>query len=262
MEYSFGDADAAGRRKTQYFETGGHRAIYHQGWIAATFHGVPWELSGSVGFDSNLWELYNIEEDFSQAHDLAAKHPEKLAELQALFDEEAKKYNIYPLDDRFAERRANPERPSLTTGRKSFTYGPGNVRIPEDGASGVLIAIGGPTGGYTLFLDDGVLVYEYNFFARERYRVAGDAPLRPGARTIVMAYEQTPSDPPNPIAGGQVTLSVDGNQVASGKVEKAVPSIFSATETMDIGGPVSASYPDAAPYSFTGTIRNVTVELK
>lgn len=180
--YSFDDAAAEGARHTQYFETGGHRAIYHDGWVAASFHGVPWELTGSVGFEGNAWTLYNIDEDFSQAHDLAAQNPEKLAELQQLFDEEAAKYEVFPLDDRFAERATNPERPSFTQGRKSFSYAPGTVRIPEGnapqiyqrshritadidvpegGADGVIIATGGSSGGYTLFLEKGVPVYEY-----------------------------------------------------------------------------------------------------
>ncbi|MGX1500056.1 arylsulfatase A-like enzyme [Labrenzia sp. MBR-25] len=100
MDYSFADAPAPGTRHTQYFETGGHRALYHDGWVAASFHGAPWVLTGSVGFDDSVWELYNIEEDFSQAHDLAAENPEKLAKLQALFDEEARKFDVYPLKDR------------------------------------------------------------------------------------------------------------------------------------------------------------------
>lgn len=102
MDYSFADESAPGTRHTRYFETGGHRALYHDGWVAASFHGAPWVLTGSVGFDDSVWELYNIEEDFSQAHDLAAENPEKLAELQALFDEEARKFDVYPLNDRLA----------------------------------------------------------------------------------------------------------------------------------------------------------------
>jgi len=286
MEYSFFDADAPGTRKTQYFETGGHRAIYHDGWVASSFHGVPWNLTGSVGFDNNLWQLYNIEEDFSQAHDLAAEYPEKLAELQGLFDEEAEKFNVYPLDDRFTERARDPERPSLTKGRTRFEYRPGTIRMPEstsppvyqrshritaeivipaEGASGVMIAAGGSSAGYTLYLDDGQPVYEYNFFGLERYRLAGTERLPGGAHTIVVDYRQQPIDGPS-IAGGTATLSVDGQVVASGSIDKVAPISFSTTETMDIGSDlgstVSPVYEHDAPFTFTGTIEKVVVEVE
>ncbi|NVK41930.1 MAG: arylsulfatase [Oceanospirillaceae bacterium] len=287
MEYSFDDAKAPGTRHTQYFETGGHRALYHDGWVAASFHGAPWVLTGSVGFDNNTWELYNIDEDFSEAHDLAAENPEKLAELQALFDEEAKRFQVYPLDDRFAERATNPERPSVTRGRTSFTYAPGTVRVPEGsaapvyqrshritaeievpegGASGVLIANGGSAAGYTLYLEDGIPVYEFNFFGKERYRVAGKTPLAPGSHSLSMVYEQLPFEPMKEVTGGTATLLVDGNEIASGDIKKVAPARFSATETqdigMDLGATVSRAYEDEAPFAFTGTIKQVTVELQ
>ncbi|NIY96779.1 arylsulfatase [Salipiger sp. HF18] len=287
MDYTFADAEAPGTRHTQYFETGGHRALYHDGWVAASFHGAPWELTGSVGFDNNTWELYNIEEDFSEAHDVAAENPEKLAELQAMFDEEAQKFQVYPLDDRFSDRARNPERPSVTRGRNVFTYAPGTVRIPEGsaapayqrshtitaeievpegGASGVMIANGGSAAGYTLYLEDGVPVYEFNFFGKELYRVAGETPLEAGEHTVTMIYEQLPFEAGKEVTGGTATLLVDGAEVATGNVEKVVPSRYSATETldigMDLGATVTPAYREAAPFAFTGTIKQVTVELQ
>ncbi|NKX65524.1 arylsulfatase [Labrenzia sp. 5N] len=287
MDYSFADAAAPGTRQTQYFETGGHRALYHDGWVAASFHGAPWVLTGSVGFEDSVWELYNIEEDFSQAHDLAAENPEKLAELQALFDEEAQKFDVYPLDDRFAERATNPERPSVTKGRTVFTYTSGTVRVPEgsaapayqrshtitadievsqEGASGVLIANGGSSAGYTLYLDGGVPVYEFNFFGKERYRVAGETPLEPGTHSVKMVYEQAPFNPGKEVTGGTATLLVDGNEAATGEVTMVVPARYSATETldigMDLGSTVSRAYEKEAPFPFSGTINKVTVELQ
>lgn len=287
MDYSFADAAAPGTRQTQYFETGGHRALYHDGWVAASFHGAPWVLTGSVGFEDSVWELYNIEEDFSQAHDLAAENPEKLAELQALFDEEAQKFDVYPLDDRFAERATNPERPSVTKGRTVFTYTSGTVRVPEgsaapayqrshtitadievsqEGASGVLIANGGSSAGYTLYLDSGVPVYEFNFFGKELYRVAGETPLEPGTHSVKMVYEQAPFNPGKEVTGGTATLIVDGNEVATGEVTMVVPARYSATETldigMDLGSTVSRAYEKEAPFPFSGTINKVTVELQ
>ena len=287
MEYSFADAEAPGTRQTQYFETGGHRALYHDGWVAASFHGAPWELTGSVGFDDSTWELYNIEEDFSQAHDLAAENPAKLAELQAMFDEEAKKFQVYPLDDRFSDRALNPERPSVTRGRDVFTYAPSTTRIPEGsaapayqrshtitaeievpegGASGVMIANGGSSAGYALYLENGVPVYEFNFFGKDLYRVAGETPLEPGEHTVTMVYEQLPFEPGREITGGTATLLVDGTEVASGDIEKVVPSRYSATETldigMDLGATVTPAYREEAPFAFTGTIKQVIVELQ
>ena len=287
MDYTFADADAPGTRHTQYFETGGHRALYHDGWVAASFHGAPWELTGSVGFDNSTWELYNIEEDFSEAHDVAAENPEKLAELQAMFDEEAQKFQVYPLDDRFSDRARNPERPSVTRGRDVFTYAPGTVRIPEGsaapayqrshtitaeievpdgGASGVMIANGGSSAGYTLYLEDGVPVYEFNFFGKEVYRIAGEAALEPGEHTVTMVYEQLPFEAGKEVTGGTATLLVDGAEVASGDVEKTVPARYSATETldigMDLGSTVTPNYREEAPFVFTGTIKQVTVELQ
>ena len=287
MEYSFTDADAPGTRHTQYFETGGHRALYHDGWVAASFHGAPWVLTGSVGFKNNVWQLYNIDEDFSEAHDLAAENPEKLEELKAIFDEEARKFQVYPLDDRFSERATNPERPSVTKGRTSFTYAPGTVRVPEgsaapvyqrshtimaeievpqEGASGVLVANGGSSAGYTLYLDNGVPVYEYNFFGRERYRVAGEAPLGPGPHSVSVVYRQAPFQPGKEVTGGTATLLVDGTEVAAGEIAKVVPSRYSATETLDVGMDLDRRFPKPTrkmPRSPTvGVIKQVSVELQ
>ncbi|MFV0301238.1 MAG: arylsulfatase [Paracoccus sp. (in: a-proteobacteria)] len=287
MEYTFADANAPGTRHTQYFETGGHRAIYHDGWVAASFHGAPWLLTGSVGFDDNQWSLYNIDEDFSESKDLAAENPEKLEELKKLFDEEAAHNEVFPLDDRFAERVRNPERPSFIRGKTSFSYAPGTVRIPEGnappiyqashvitaeieipegGAEGVILAEGGASGGYALFLEKGVPVYEYNFFGQESYRVAGSTALAPGRHTIVLDYRQQPFEPGKDVTGGPATLSVDGTEVARGDVARVVPARFSATETldigMDLGATVSKSYREQAPFAFTGSIEKVSFEMK
>lgn len=286
MSYSFDDQDAPGTRKTQYFETGGHRAIYHDGWVASSFHGAPWVLTGSIGFDDKDWTLYNIEEDFSQSKDVSAENPDKLAELVALFEDEAGKYNVFPLDDRFTERATDPEKPSLTKGKKRFEYKSGAVRIPdssappvylqshqitaeigvpEGGGEGVIIAAGGSTAGYTLYLEDGVPVYEYSFFGLERYRLAGSEALTAGPHTIVFDYQQKPFEGAN-IVGGQATLLVDGVEIATGAIDKVVPIAFSTTETMDIGvdlgATVSKVYEEHAPFAFTGKIDSVVVDIE
>ena len=134
MLYSFNNAAAPTTHHVQYFETGGHRAIYRDGWVATAFHGVPWVLTGSHDFALDKWELYNVNKDFSEGDDLAAKEPAKLKELQALFDDEARKYEVFPLDDRFVERGINPDRPSVVKGRTIFTYAAGTTRIPEGSA--------------------------------------------------------------------------------------------------------------------------------
>ena len=287
MSYSFTDAKAPGNHTIQYFETGGHRAIYKDGWVAASFHGVPWALTGSIGFENNKWELYNIEKDFSQAVDLAAQYPDKLKELQAVFDQEAKKFDVYPFDDRFAERGMIPDRPSVVKGRTSFRYSAGTTRIPEGsappiyqrahtitasvvipetGAEGVILAEGGGSGGYTLFIQDGKAHYEYNFFGKAIYRVSSAEKLPTGDVEIVLDYEQRPFKRFVETTGGPAKLLVNGKMVGSGMIENALVGRFSATETldigMDLGATVSASYRENAPFAFTGTIKDVRIQLK
>ena len=283
MMYTFEDPKAPSHRTTQYFETGGHRAIYNDGWVAASFHGVPWELSGSIGFKNSTWELYNIDEDFSEAVDLSKKYPEKLKELKAIFDAEAKKYNVYPLDDRFAERAVNPERPSVTRGKTHFEYTPGAKRIPEGsappayarnhsitvnfempdaGGEGVLVANGGSSAGYTLYVMNGKPVYEMNFFGVERYSVKSDEAMPAGKVTLTMEYTQQGDAP----EGGAAKLLVNGKEVASGEINMVPPVRYSATETldigMDLGAVVSSSYHDKAPFAFNGQIEKVVFDLK
>ncbi|UTF58571.1 arylsulfatase [Gilvimarinus sp. DA14] len=283
MLYSFAEAKAPSQRTTQYFETGGHRAIYHDGWVAASFHGVPWALSGSAGFANDTWELYNIEEDFSQAVDLAKQHPDKLKKLKKIFDKEAKKYNVYPLDDRFVERASNPERPSVTRGKTHFEYVQGVKRIPEGSAppayarshvinvsldssgvddNGVLVANGGSSAGYTLYVMDGKPVYEVNFFGKERYKVIADSILPKGKVTLTMQYTQE-GEAPN---GGSAKLLVNGKEVGSGRIDMVPPVRYSATETldigMDLGATVSTAYSHMGPFEFNGTIEKVTFDLQ
>src|SRR5262249_42829604 len=206
MMYSFDDAKAKEQRPTQYFEMFGNRALYHEGWIAVCRHGrLPWENAGSYDFDKDTWELYNVEQDFSEANDVAAQNRDKLKELQDLFLVEAKKYNVLPLDDRFAERADPSLRPSLIEGKTSFTYYAGATRIPESssanvknrshtivatiempkqGGDGVLVAAGGLVGGYAFYVKGRRPVYEYNWFSQARYKVTSSQPLPEGPATI------------------------------------------------------------------------------
>lgn len=282
MGYTYDDASAAGRHVTQYFEIMGNRAIYHDGWIASARHGVPWVLIGKTGdFENDRWELYDLTSDFSQAVDISAKHPEKLKELQALFEQEAAKYNVFPLDDRFAERGQVADRPTISGGRKTFTLYPGTVRVPEgsapnlkakshritaefevpaSGVEGVIVCCGGGSGGYSLFVKDGRLVYENNFFARRRDVIRSSEPLPTGPVTAVFDYVQQGKGWGE---GGAARLSVNGKVVGEATFAQVAPVRFSATETFDIGedrgAPVSDQY--QGPFKFTGDLKQVVIEI-
>lgn len=288
MLYALADANAQGRRTTQYFETGGHRGIYHEGWFASAFLGVPWELTGSSPrLNEPRRELYDLSRDFSQARDLAAQHPDRVRELAPIFDREAQRYNVFPLDDRFVERARNDERPSVTRGRTQFRFGPEVRRVPEGsapptyqrshtitvraemsqaGAEGVLFAIGGSSGGYTLFVREGRVHYEYNFFGRTRTTLTGSTPLPAGGGPVEIRFDYDQDADKANARGGEARLSVNGAAAGRIAVPQVVPSRFSATETMDIGAdlgsPVSETYRAQAPFAFTGRIREVAVELR
>jgi arylsulfatase len=282
MIYSFADATAKGNRKTQYFEMFGNRAVYDNGWIATCRHGrLPWENLGSSDFDKDEWQIYDLDNDFSESNDLAATNPQKLKELQDLFWIEATKYNVLPLDDRFIERADPAMRPSLIEGRTKFTYFPGvrrvpessspnvknkshaitaDVEIPKDGADGVLVAAGGNVGGYALFVKDGKLSYEYNYFTVERFRIASEDKLTPGKHAIRFEFKY---DGGGVGKGGTGTLLVDDKEVAKGRIEKTILGRFSADETFDTGedtgSPVSGRY--KAPFRFGGTIKRIEIDL-
>jgi arylsulfatase len=290
LVYTFDDAKAPTRHKTQYFEMLCNRGIYHDGWIASTHPmRLPWAKAepGAAGADPDdfKWELYNVAEDFSQANDLAAKNPDKLKELQAVFDAEAKKYHVYPLDATFAERADVSIRPSLTRGRNTFTYYPGTVRvpegtapdtknkdftvtaeveIPEGGADGVIITQGGRFGGWGLLLMGGKPEFDYAFSNQKqhKYRVASKEKLSPGKHTLKFDFKY---DGPGYGKGGTGTLSVDGKQVADGKIERTIPVRFSLDETLDVGmdtgTPVVEDYVDKMPFKFTGVLKKVVVDL-
>ena len=209
------NAKAPSTRTQQYFEMFGNRAMYSDGWMASCRHGrLPWETSGSSSFDEDEWELYNIAEDFSQSVNLAKKQPERLRRLQDLFMADAAKYNVLPLDDRFAERLDVTLRPSFFYGRDKVTFYPGMVRLPEgsgpklvgvpftltapvvipkDGAEGVIFALGGDAAGWSLFLWEGKVRFHYNFFGIRRYDVTDTKPLKAGKHTIELKF--TPDSP-------------------------------------------------------------------
>ena len=286
MLYSVDDAKAPDQRTTQYFEMFGNRGIYHEGWVACTRHSIPWDMAAKIPpLTDDVWELYNVNEDFSQANNLAARNPDKLRELQAIFTKEAVRNHVLPIDDRRAER-FNPAiagRPDLLGGRKTLTVYPGmtgmlenafinvkgvrhtvtaDVELADPMTSGVIIAQAGYFGGWVVYMKEGKVHHEYNFFALERTNIAGDTALAPGKHTI--HYEFIP-DAARPGTGGKSILSVDGKQVAEGQIPKTQPFTFSADEGADVGVDgetnVSPDYKQNAN-AFTGKIIKVIVEQK
>lgn len=286
MLYTVDDAKAKDRRTTQYFEMFGNRGIYHDGWVACTRHSTPWLMGAPLpALSEDTWELYDVNADFSQAHDLAAKQPGKLEELQEVFTREAIKNHVLPIDDRRAER-FNPAiagRPDLLEGRTSLTVYPGmigmmenafinvkgvhhtitaEIEVPDANASGVILAQAGYFGGWTLYMKEGRPHHEYNWFAIERTNIAAPSALAAGKHTIV--YEFVP-DEAKPGTGGKSILTVDGQKVVEGHIPKTQPFMFSADEGADVGmdGETNVS-PDYAAIdnAFTGKITKVTVAVK
>ena len=283
--YSFDDAAAEDRHTTQYFEMFGNRAIYQDGWVAATKHRTPWAAAADGPLDQDKWELYHVDEDFSQANDIAASNPAKLEEMQDLFMEEAVKYNVLPLDDRTFERfnAAVAGRPDLMGDRTSLTLYEGmtgmmenafinvknrshtitaEVEIPQGGGEGVIVCQGGRFAGWSLYMKGGRVSYVHNWVGKERYTITAPQPLPPGAVTIRYEFAY---DGGEPGSGGTGTIFVNGGKVAEGRIETTTPCLFSADETADVGGddatPVTEDY-EELDNEFTGQIEKVTVELK
>ncbi len=281
MVYTFDSASAPTKHTTQYFEIMGNRAIYHDGWLAAARHGLPWVLLGRKGdFQNDQWELYNLNNDFSEADNLASSEPAKLKELQALFDHEAKKYNVYPLDDRFSERGVVPDRPTVNGNRTKFIYYPGTVRVPEGSApnlkarshkitaefevvtdkpNGVIVAAGG-SAGYTMFVKDGILMFENNFFGKERDLIKASKPLPKGKVTAVFEYTH---DAKEYGGGGSARLLVNGEVVGGGEFAHVPPVRYSATESFDIGKDLGEAVSEQyiGPFPFTEKLKQVEIEV-
>ena len=279
MLYAFDNASAPDSRKIQYFEIIGNRAIYHDGWFAGTIHKAPWELAPRRPLNEDVWELYNVNEDFSQAHNLAQQNPEKLEEMKKLFLEEAVKYNVLPIDDRSIERMdpAIAGRPDLMNGRKELVLYEGSKGIPENAfinvkntsmsitadvevpanANGVILCQGGDFGGWSFHLVNGKPSYTYNWVAIEITTITSSKPLSPGRHTLKFnfAYDGGRG------AGGTGTIFIDGEKVAEGKIANTNSNTFGVDETADVGTdentPVLLSY--KGKQKFTGKIHKVVV---
>ena len=285
MLYAFNEPDTPEQHDLQYFEMFGNRGIYFKGWSAVTKHRTPWDMVNPVlpPFDDDVWELYNGNTDYSQAHDLAAEHSEMLAKLQRLWIIEATKYNVLPIDDRGIER-ATPEvagRPTLIRGNSQLFF-PGmgrlsensvvsiknksfsvtaDVVVPPGGAQGVIIAQGGRFGGWAVHVVDGRLRFVYNVLGLQEFATEADTAIPEGHHQVRMEFSY---DGDGLAKGGDVTLYHDSKAVGSGRVGATQPMIFSADETTDIGyesgTTVTPAY-TAATSRFTGKIEWVQIDL-
>jgi arylsulfatase A-like enzyme len=281
--YTFNDAKAPSRHRTQYFEMIGNRAIYNDGWVAATTPPIPpWvAVAKPVSIDDYKWELYDTTRDFSEANDLAAKEPKKLRDMQDLFWVEAARYNVLPLDNSKVERLDVSNRPSLTRGRYQFTYYPGMVRIPEGsapdlknksfrvsaeleipigGAEGMLVTQGGRFAGWGFYLLGGRPVFVYNLAGVEQFKVSGPEKLAPGKHTVAFDFKY---DGGGLGKGGLGSLTVDGKKAAESRFARTLAFRMSLDETLDVGEDtgtaVSADY--EVPFRFTGTLNKVVIQI-
>jgi arylsulfatase len=256
LAYSFDDAAAAERHRTQYFEMWANRAIYHDGWIANTTPArMPWDFGvGTVPVDRYRWELYDLRSDYSQAHDLAQKQPEKLRELQALFDSEARRNNVYPLDDRMGFDRAMPAIRAYQRPRDRYVYWSAGISVPPfnapplagrafrivadldlpDRADGVVIANGSHFGGWSLYLDAGRPVFHYAASQRpaDQFVIAATEPLPNGRSTLTLSFEPSESGMGKP---GTARIRVGEREVARGVVGKTIMYPAGLGETLDTG---------------------------
>jgi arylsulfatase len=297
MAYTFDPAaagpNALSKHETQYFEMVGNRAIYHDGWIAATTPpSAPWLLGATMPPLGNYkWELYNVAKDYSENNDLAGQQPDKLKEMQALFLTEAAKYQVFPLDNSGFVRVLAPK-PSTTAGKTEFTYtgvnagipfgnAPGildkdytitaEITVPKGGAEGMIVTLGGRFGGYGMFLQKGKPVFVYNLLDMERFRWEGGIggklgedffgrALAPGKHTLVFDFKY---DGPGPGKGGTGVFTVDGRELAKKTIAHTIPLIMTVDETFDIGLDTGTGVDNSykLPFKFTGTIDKLTVKL-
>ena len=284
MAYSFDNAKAADTHITQYFEMFGNRGIYDRGWVACTRHSIPWLMVPNPPLKDDVWELYNVDEDFSQANNLAASNPGKLKELQDVFVKEATRNHVFPIDDRRSER-FNAEiagRPDLLGNRTSLTVYEGMTGISENAfintknksysitaeielkngmTNGVIISQAGKFGGWTLYMKNGKACHEYNFFGLDHTRIASSKAFAAGRHVIKYDFI---ADASKPGTGGKCTLYVDGAIVSEGMIPKTQPYFYSADEGVDVGMDsetnVSNDY-SQGHNKFEGKIIKVTVNV-
>jgi len=286
MAYTFDNPDAKAVDKTQYFEIMGSRGVYHDGWFAGAHSPrVPWstDISRIATWDpaKDEWELYNLNNDYSQSKNIAKENPEKLAEMKLLFDKEATDNLVYPIGGGLYTVIFSPsEMPSSPL--LEWTFYEGQTRIPEalapkfasgrsklavidaeieKNAEGVLYALGGISSGFTLYMDKGILKAEYNAMTLNRYKISSESAIPTGKVKIEV---ETKYDTRERLAPATLTLKVNGKQVGQGRIERSVPAGHTASETfdvgMDLGSPVALDYYDRAPFKFNGKINSINIK--
>ncbi len=286
MAYTFNQPEAKSTKKTQYFEILGSRGVYHEGWFAGTpGPKPPWSTdpTGIINWEpeKEVWELYNLEEDYAQSNNIASDNPEKLAELKDIFDKEATDNLVYPIGASMYTVFFHPEElPSSPL--KEWSFYEGQNRIPEamapkflsgrsslavidaeisEGAEGVLFAVGGISSGFTVYMDQGVLKAEYNAMTLNRFKVSSTSAIPTGKIKIEV---ETKYDSKERLGPATITLKVNGKEVGQGRIERSVPSIHTASETFDVGtdlgAPVALDYFDRAPFSFNGKIEKINIK--
>ena len=278
MMYSFDDAAAPNRKERQYYEMFGNRAIWSDGWKAVTLHAkrMPWDLAVVLPFEEDEWELYNTDDDFSESTNIAAEYPEKLAEMIAMFDEEAWKYNVYPLYDDMI-KRLGAQQDRLFGDQKEFIYyAPGAIRIAEKSSApvknrahtietqidlkgdeeGVIAAVGGMTGGYTMFIKDHRLYYDYNFLDGVHY-VLKSSPLPKGKTELKFNFIKTRE------FGGDGELYVNGEIVDEIAMPQMHIATYSLAETFDIGRDTGTQVSDlyTGIFKFNGRLDRVIITV-
>jgi len=272
----------------------GDHAIYQDGWLASTkVMRAPWVIAGGGGSDPTTypWELYNLNKDFSQSDDVAAKYPEKLKAMQAIFEQEAKKYQVLPLDATVVTRVISP-RPSVTAGRDVFTWTlpmtgtpmgaapsilntsynfKADVEIPQGGAEGMLITQGGRFGGYGFYVLKNKPVFTWNLVDLKRVRWEGPE-LTPGKHVIEFDFKYDGLGSATMLfgdysgigKGGTGVLRVDGAAVATEKMEHTLPFILQWDEALDIGSDTGTPVDDndySTPFTFTGKLNKITLNI-
>ncbi len=285
MLYATKDQSAPDRHTVQYFEMFGNRAIYSDGWLARVVHMIPWQGKPLNTFQEEKWELYNTDEDFSLVNNLATENPEKLKELQDLFEKEAIANNVYPLDDRLYERfnAAIAGRPDLMGDRKSLSLADGmegilentflniknssktiiaNVSL-EGNDKGIILCQGGKFGGWALYMDNGKPAYTYNYFGLASYTIESSKAIRESSAEIKLEFAY---DGGGAGKGGVAKLFINGEQVAEGRIEKTQPAVFSADETADVGKDDATQvadkvFKDVHDSEFTGYVDKVTISI-
>ncbi len=284
MLYSTDNSEALDRHTTQYFEMFGNRAIYQDGWLARVVHRVPWEKAPINALADDVWELFNTNEDFSLSNNLAGSDPQKLEELKILFEQEAIKNNVFPIDDRVFERfnAKIAGRPDLMGDRKSLVLAHGMTGIMENAFlnvkntsisitaqldlkgndKGIILCQGGQFGGWALYMDDGKPAYTYNWFGLEHYTIKSNTSLPAGDAVVSLKFDY---DGDGFGKGGLASIYVNDEKVAEGRVDKTQPMIFSADETADVGKDdatqVVSIFDDAEDSEFSGYVKSVEIVI-